>query len=54
MSKMYEGAAPCPGCGKPGSEKARNSKDGLCYDCEQAIRLGYNLIERLNLKIPII
>lgn len=50
MSKMYEGVVPCPGCGKPGSEKPRNSKEGLCYDCANAIRLGYNLIDRLNLK----
>lgn len=48
---MYKGDAPCPGCGKKGSDKPRKSKDGLCPDCVDALKLGYSVMDRLNIKI---
>lgn len=38
--KLYEGPVPCPGCGRTGKEKARKSKDSLCYDCQDMLGIG--------------
>ena len=38
--KLYEGKEPCPGCGRTGIEVPRTYKSGLCYDCEQNLKLG--------------
>lgn len=37
MKKYYEGDKPCPGCGRPGKEIARVSKDGLCPQCKRLL-----------------
>ena len=38
--RYYDGKEPCPGCGRPGTEKTRHKKDGLCYDCQDLLALG--------------
>ena len=38
--KLYEGTAPCPGCGRTGEQKARPSKDSLCSDCQNQLEIG--------------
>lgn len=48
--KYYEGKAPCPGCGKTGEEKPRESKDGLCYDCEHQLAIGRAISEERDLQ----
>jgi len=35
--RYYEGDKPCPGCGKPGTEIARVSKDALCPTCRRLL-----------------
>ncbi len=49
MIKMYEGSAPCPGCGCTGSDKPRRKKDGLCSDCEEALGIGKSIVKERNL-----
>lgn len=38
--RYYDGKEPCPGCGRPGTEKTRHKKEGLCYDCQDLLALG--------------
>lgn len=38
--KLYEGNAPCPGCGMTGKQKARPSKESLCHDCQNQLEIG--------------
>ena len=40
MKNYYDGETPCHGCGRPGTEKTRSRKDGLCYDCQDLLKLG--------------
>jgi len=40
MSKVYQGKEVCQGCGKPGTEVSRYSKDELCKSCKDIIKLG--------------
>lgn len=47
---MYEGNEPCPGCGRSGTEVARNKKQSLCYDCQQKLRLGDSLAKERGLE----
>lgn len=37
---MYKGALLCQGCGKPGSEEHRYSRDQLCIPCGKLIQSG--------------
>lgn len=37
---FYDGSAPCPGCGRPGSIVSRLTKDSLCRDCQRRLELG--------------
>lgn len=41
--KLYKGTAPCPGCGRPGTEVPRQSKDGLCLGCTELLNIGRQL-----------
>lgn len=50
MSNIYRGNKPCPGCGLTGAEKPRLSKDGLCHECRQHIRIGKELCEERSLE----
>lgn len=36
----YEGDQPCPGCGTPGTIKARTGKNDLCEDCKRLLQIG--------------
>lgn len=36
----YEGNQPCPGCGTPGTVKARTGKNDLCEDCKRLLQIG--------------
>lgn len=47
---MYEGNAPCPGCGRTGQEKPRTSKDGLCYDCQHQLEIGRSVAKERGLE----
>lgn len=47
---MYEGKEPCPGCGRSGTEVARDKKQCLCYDCQQKLRLGDSLAKERGLE----
>lgn len=49
MAKLYEGSAPCPGCGRTGEEALRVSKDSLCYDCAMALSIGRAIVKERNL-----
>lgn len=42
---FYDGSAPCPGCGRPGSIVSRLTKDSLCRDCQRRLELG-TLVEK--------
>lgn len=42
---MYDKLAPCLGCGITGEEKPRPSKDELCWDCREAIKIGVDIIK---------
>lgn len=42
--KLYEGKEPCPGCGRTGIQVPRTYKSGLCYDCEQNLKLGKQIV----------
>lgn len=37
---VYEGKEKCQGCGKPGTESIRRSKDKLCDECSKYLQLG--------------
>lgn len=50
MNRLYEGSAPCPGCGCSGSEKPRSKKEGLCYDCSKALEIGKSIVKERNLE----
>ena len=50
MSIYYEGKQPCAGCGRTGEEEPRFRKDGLCRDCEEAVKLGKMMIKERDLK----
>ena len=47
--KMYEGDKPCPGCGRTGKEEPRQSKDGLCRDCQESLRIGKAIVKEHEL-----
>jgi len=49
MAKLYEGSAPCPGCGRTGEETPRVSKESLCYDCKMALSIGRAIVKERNL-----
>lgn len=49
MGKIYEGSAPCPGCGRTGKEVPRYGKDCLCYDCSKALSIGRAIVKERNL-----
>jgi len=42
---MYYGKNPCLGCGRTGEERHRGMKDQLCWDCQEAIKAGYDVIK---------
>ena len=46
---MYEGNAPCPGCGRTGEQVARKSKDSLCYDCQNQLEIGRAICKERDL-----
>ena len=50
MYALYKGKNPCPGCGRTGEEHPRFSKDGLCMECAEALKIGKALIEERNLE----
>ena len=52
--RYYTGDLPCIGCGKTGREKARLSKDSLCFDCKNILRLGFDVAEKRKLQIDLI
>lgn len=37
---MYQGKEVCQGCSRPGTEAQRYSKDELCRECTESIKLG--------------
>ena len=41
----YTGIKVCAGCKKSGKEKPRWEIDSLCYDCKEALKRGYEMIE---------
>ena len=47
---MYKGKLPCIGCGKSGEEAPRKSKDCLCEDCENSLKIGRAIVRERNLK----
>lgn len=47
--KLYKGTAPCPGCGRTGEEVARSSKESLCYDCIDTLKIGRTIVKERNL-----
>ncbi len=47
---MYQGKEICQGCSRPGTEKPRYSKDELCQDCKESIKLGRAKEVELNEK----
>lgn len=47
---IYKGKEPCQGCGRPGTEMYRNTKDCLCPDCQAAIEIGRTIIKEKDLK----
>lgn len=49
MGKIYEGSAPCPGCGRTGKEVPRYGKDSLCYDCSMTLSIGRAIVKERNL-----
>ena len=46
---MYKGKLPCIGCGKSGEEAHRQSKDCLCEDCENSLKIGRAIVKERNL-----
>jgi hypothetical protein len=47
---MYEGKQPCAGCGRTGTENPRRSKDGLCSDCAEALKIGQMMVNERDMK----
>lgn len=47
--KLYKGTAPCPGCGRTGEEKTRSSKESLCNDCMDTLKIGRAIVKERNL-----
>lgn len=47
---MYKGKLPCIGCGKSGEEAPRKSKDCLCEDCENSLKIGKAIVKERNLE----
>lgn len=47
---MYNGKLRCPGCGRTGEEAPRQSKDCLCKECENALKIGLAVIKERNLQ----
>ena len=47
---MYKGKLPCIGCGKSGEEAPRKSKDCLCENCENSLKIGRAIIRERNLE----
>lgn len=47
---MYNGKLRCPGCGRTGEEAPRQSKDCLCKDCENALKIGLAVVKERNLE----
>lgn len=47
--KLYKGTAPCPGCGRTGEEVARSSKESLCHDCLDTLKIGRAIVKERNL-----
>ena len=47
---MYKGKLPCIGCGKTGEEAPRKSKDCLCEDCENSLKIGRAIVRERNLE----
>lgn len=43
---MYLGDVPCSGCGKPGKESRRPTKDSICYQCIDDLNKYRKIIER--------
>lgn len=50
VSRFYDGKEPCPGCGRPGTDVPRQSKNGLCRECSEAVSLGRALIRERDLE----
>ena len=50
MYALYKGKTPCPGCGRTGEEHPRSSKDGLCMECAEALKMGKALIAERNME----
>ena len=52
---MYNGNAKCPGCGRPGTEIGRPNKDSLCWECENFIKVGRNVVDYYKLvrRVPV-
>ena len=49
MKRLYEGTEPCPGCGVPGTKKARFAKNCLCEDCRSALEIGATIVKERSL-----
>jgi len=47
---MYKGKITCIGCGKTGEEAPRKSKDCLCDDCENSLKIGRAIVKERNLE----
>lgn len=48
MPQRYTGKVPCPGCQTPGTEKPRDYKDSLCYECKSYLKAGREYEEVLQ------
>lgn len=49
MNRRYQGKEPCAGCGRTGEERPRFEKNGLCDDCQNALKIGKALVDERNL-----
>lgn len=38
--KKYRGAEGCAGCGTPASQRGRDSKNDICDDCKELLKIG--------------
>lgn len=50
LGTKYTGKAPCPGCGRTGEERARDSKDCLCRECQTELEIGRALCKERGLE----
>lgn len=50
MGTVYKGSAPCPGCGRSGTEVPRLSKDGLCLECTEHLNIGRQFCKEKDLE----